>query len=75
MNLIKATDDVILFPQIWRNFSNIASISIDILRSTRSKRQMLTAYLNKISCNPFGCGRFFVRVNLIIFKKAWFIYI
>ena len=30
-NLIKATDDVLLFPQIWRNFSNIASISIDIL--------------------------------------------
>ena len=42
---------------------------------TRSKQQTLTAYLNKISCNPFGCGRFFVRVNLIIFKKAWFIYI
>ena len=36
---------------------------------------MLTAYLNKISRNPFGCGRFFVRVNLVIFKKAWFIYI
>ena len=31
-NLIKATADVILFPQIWRNFSNIASISIDIFR-------------------------------------------
>ena len=30
-NLIKATADVNLFPQIWRNFSKIASISIDIL--------------------------------------------
>ena len=116
-NLIEATADVILFPQIWRNFSNIASISIDIFRGgslsvkswcqnsnlsglprlchriyiefalndnifdtwtshwTRSKQQTLTAYLNKISRNPFGCGRFFVRVNLVIFKKAWFIYI
>ena len=35
----------------------------------------LTVYLNKISRNPFGCGRFFVRINLIIFKKVWFIYI
>ena len=31
-NLIMATADVILFPQIKRKFSNIASISIDIFR-------------------------------------------
>ena len=31
-HLTEATAAVTLFPQIWRNFSNIASISIDIFR-------------------------------------------
>ena len=46
-NLIKATADVILFPQIWRNFSNIASISIDIFRGDHYCLQHNSIYVTQ----------------------------